>query len=219
MNTNGLLACKRVFATGSSDSNYFVKVGANGDSEIVGDLLVGGYLAVAGTSILAGEVEVPNADIANTENIITYTVDSSAYPIYPSFVKLCPAGTISKASASPALVPEGTLLVPMDGYYSFTIQVNLDNVGDVSGSVEWMETFLDTSGAPIVGISGTSNIIDVIENTTNVVRYVYSGIIMGKLTKGEYLNLYHQESNQAAFTFDATSSILVAYQYLGNKPI
>jgi len=219
MSTNGLLACKRVFATGSSDSNYFVKVGANGDSEIIGDLLVGGDLTVAGTTILAGEVEVPNADIANTENIITYTVDASAYPIYPSFVKLCPAGIIAKSTASAALVPEGTLLVPIDGYYAFTIQVNLNNVGDVSGSAEWMETFLDTSGAPIVGISGTDSIIDVIENTTNVVRYVYSGIIMGKLTKGEYLNLYHQESNQAAFTFDATSSILVAYQYLGNKPI
>ena len=42
MSTNGLLACKTVYASAATDSNYFVKVGAEGNSEIVGDLTVGG---------------------------------------------------------------------------------------------------------------------------------------------------------------------------------
>ena len=63
MSTNGLLSCNTVYATGSPDSNYFVKVGTNGDAEIVGDLTIGGDITVGGEILASTIVSIPDASL------------------------------------------------------------------------------------------------------------------------------------------------------------
>jgi hypothetical protein len=135
--------------------------------------------------------------------------------VSPSAIKLCPAGTITKQTTS-TVVPEADFLVPITGYYSFTLQINLDGVGDVSGANDYISTFLDVSGGSLTPINGTLNNLTVVELTTNIVRAVVSGIIMQQLTAGQTLRLYHLESSEVGFTF-GSGNIVAAYSFLGEN--
>jgi hypothetical protein len=80
---NGLISSKVVCATARTDSNLFVRVGANGGSEIVGDLVVGGDLDVAGdiyasTIISAPDISLNPFYIKNENNLGVNPITESA---------------------------------------------------------------------------------------------------------------------------------------------
>ena len=86
MSTGGLLSCNKVYATGSPDSNYFVKVGTNGDAEIVGDLTIGGDITVGGEILASTIVSIPDASlnpfyIKNPNNLGVNPITESAVVI------------------------------------------------------------------------------------------------------------------------------------------
>lgn len=86
MSTNGLLACKTVYASAATDSNYFVKVGAEGNSEIVGDLTVGGDIIVGNDIYASTVISIPEATgnpfyIKNPNNIGTAPLSDNAVVI------------------------------------------------------------------------------------------------------------------------------------------
>jgi hypothetical protein len=138
------------------------------------------------------------------------------YNLYASAVKITTAGSITKQTSA-TLVPESAFTIPtdLDGYYSFTAQLSLDGVGDVSGSADYIETYLDISGGSLTPIVGTINILDVVESSTDVIRATFNGIIMQRLTAGQIIQMYHSESPSAGFTF-TSGSIQVAYKYEGD---
>lgn len=210
-NINGLISSKSVCVNGNIDSNMFVRVGATGDSEIIGDLTVGGNVDIAGS------LTMTDSDISNGTGLLSYTVGASGFFVYPSVVKLCSAGTITKQTSS-TNVPEADFLIPFDGYYGFTLQINLDGVGDVTSANDYISTFLDVSGGSLTAINGTLNTITVVETSTNIVRIVVSGFVGQKMTAGQYLKLYHVESTDATFTF-SSANIIAYYNYLGNRAI
>ena len=168
------------------DDDYYVRKGANGDSTITGDLYVTGSIFESGRRVYPGAVEI-NA-----------------------------AGAITK-NTSATLVPNSAFTVPtgLDGYYSFTAQLSLDGVGDVSGAADYIETYLDLSGGSLTPIAGTINILDVVESATNVIRATFNGIIMQRLTAGQVIQMYHSESPSPGFTF-SSGAIQLAYTYLGD---
>ena len=138
------------------------------------------------------------------------------YNLYPGGVKITTAGSITKQTSA-TLVPESAFTIPtdLDGYYSFTAQLSLNGVGDVSGSADYIETYLDLSGGSLTPIVGTINILDVVESSTDVIRATFNGIIMQRLTAGQIIQMYHSESPSPGFTF-TSGSIQVAYTYLGD---
>jgi hypothetical protein len=139
--------------------------------------------------------------------------------IYASALKVCEAGAITK-NTNATVVPEADFTIPvgLDGYYSYTAQISLDGVGDVSGANDYITTFLDLSGGSITPLVGTNNIITVVENPSNSVRIVVSGIIMERVVAGQTLRFYHSESSDAGFTFTG-GAITVTYMYLGDSTL
>jgi hypothetical protein len=118
------------------------------------------------------------------------------------------------------VVSESSFTIPdgLPGYYSFTAQISLSGVGDVSGANDFMTTFLDLSGGSLTPINGTINIVTIVENTSNVVDVVVSGVIMQRLAVGDVIRLFHSESSDVGFTFTG-GSIQVAYTYLGDTAL
>jgi hypothetical protein len=139
--------------------------------------------------------------------------------IYASALKVCEAGAITK-NTNATVVPEADFTIPvgLNGYYSYTAQISLDGVGDVSGANDYITTFLDLSGGSITPLVGTNNIITVVENPSNSVRIVVSGIIMERVVAGQTLRFYHSESSDAGFTFTG-GAITVTYMYLGDSTL
>ena len=214
MSSNGLLSCDIVYASGSTDSNYFVRIDGNGNSTIEGDLTLGGDITVGAISSFELDVNIPDADISNTTGVITYTVDASAYPIYPSFVKICPLGDITPNTNS-TLIPEAEFVIPMDGYYKYTAQIRLFSVDTLAASGDWVETFFSVAGT--TPLNGTINTVHLVKTGSDNMFYVYDGIIMTKLTKGQTVRMRHRESR--LFLYSADSDVQVVYRYLGNKAI
>lgn len=177
--------------------DYYVPKSANGNVSITGELYM-------------------TTDISNSTGLVHYGVSGVDYPLYPSGVKLCSAGTITKQTSATA-VSESLFTIPLDGYYSFSAQINLDGVGTIAAE-DSMTTYLDVSGGSLTPVAGTINITDIAENTSNSIRSSPSGIIQQKLTAGQQIQLYHLESATAGFTF-SSGSIQVAYAYLGNKAL
>jgi hypothetical protein len=339
-NANGNITCKVVNATARDDSNYFVRVGATGNSDIIGDLTVGADLTVNGSifnkrievidssdnpfyikndkNLLipsnSGSFEMPkNAliveagadriDISNcgvgiatykpiSQNLIEsgnaedvgdigcYGINTLGQPvkygamrvscvdptanamrgridfmvknnnsnrfimqmdasqnaiksqngarfvdttgdidrtIYASALKICDAGVITK-NTNATVVPEANFTIPvgLNGYYSYTAQIALDGVGDVSGANDYITTYIDLVGGSPTPINGTNNITTIVENPSNSVRIVVSGIINHRVVAGNTFNFRHSESSDAGFTF-TSGSIQVTYMYLGDS--
>jgi hypothetical protein len=201
MNNNGLLSSSETHP-GLPTTKAFYLTANDEDVVITGDLAVG------------GSITMTNADISNSANIINYSVGGTIYPLFPSFVKITTAGTITKQTSA-TLVAESAFTIPMDGYYSFTAQISLGGVGTVADG-ENFQLYLDVSGGSLTPINGTINILDMTENTANSFSQTPTGIIMQKLTAGQVIQLYHLE--QGSYTF-SSGSIQVAYAYLGNDAL
>jgi hypothetical protein len=153
------------------------------------------------------------ADISDNvmSNLVRYTVSSVDYPIYPNIVSVKDSGTITK-QATATLVPESAFTVPFTGYYSYTVQISLGNVGTVvNGDV--FQFYADVSGGSLTPINGTIYTIQMAENATNTANIVGSGLIYQKLNAGEIIQFYHLESG--AFTF-TSGGFQAAYKYEGN---
>jgi len=213
---NGLLSSKTVSLTGSSESNIFVRVGNTGDVNIVGDLTVDGNIGVDGTAVFNDAVFVESPDISNNTKLVFYDISNIPRPLFPGLVDITSAGTITKQTSA-TLVPESAFTIPVGfpGYYSFTAQILLGGVGTVADG-ENIQIYLDVSGGSLTPIAGTTNIIDMTENSANTFAQTPSGIIMQKLNAGNIIQLYHLE--QGSYTF-SSGSIQVAYTYLGNTAI
>jgi hypothetical protein len=207
---NGLISSRNVCLTGSTASNAFVRVGKAGDVTVAGDL------DVLGKATIDGQLLMDGADISNNANLIYYDISAVARPLFPGAVKITTAGSITKQTSA-TLVPESAFTIPVgfDGYYSFTAQILLGTVGTVADG-ENFQIYLDISGGALTPIAGTTNILDMTENTANTFAQAPSGIIMEKLKAGDIIQLYHLE--QGSYTF-STGSIQVAYTYLGNTAL
>lgn len=79
---SGLIPSRETCATGASNSNYFVRVGNNGDSEIIGDLTVGGTLFVDNIEPISTTepvyIKAPNEIGGNTVNNNALVVEGGA---------------------------------------------------------------------------------------------------------------------------------------------
>jgi hypothetical protein len=207
---NGLISSRNVCLTGATASNAFVRVGKAGDVSVAGDL------EVLGNATIDGQLLMDGADISNNANLIYYDISAISRPLFPGLVDITSAGTITKQTSA-TLVPESAFTIPVgfDGYYSFTAQILLGTVGTVADG-ENIQIYLDVSGGSLTPIAGTTNIIDMTENSANTFAQTPGGIIMQKLKAGDIIQLYHLE--QGSYTF-GSGSIQVAYTYLGNTAI
>jgi hypothetical protein len=220
MATNGLISSKSVCINGSDNSNLYIRVGDNGNSSIPGDIIIGGDLTVGGTTSLLDNVTIASnknigmtTDISNNTGLVRYTISGASYPLYPMFVRVGAAGTITR-QASATAVPESIFTIPMDGYYSFTSQISLTGVGTIA-EADNITIYLDVSGGSLTPVNGTINTIDMTKNAANNFNATPGGIIMQKLTAGQVLQLYHLEVG----SFAMSGSIRTAYSYLGNTAI
>lgn len=167
----------------------------------------------SGNLNVSGEIEM-TTDISNNTGLVHYNVGASDYPLYPSFVKITPAGSITKQTSG-TLVPETAFTIPIDGYYSYTAQISLGTVGTVADG-DILSIFGDISGGSLSPINGTVNIIDVAENSANSIQIVVGGLIFNKLTAGEVIQFYHSEAGTYTFS---SGSVQVAYKYEGNSAL
>lgn len=171
--------------------------------------------------VRAGAIERVMMQIDASRNIIQTQegarFSDRNYTIFPSATKICEAGAITKQTSA-TIVTESIFTIPtnLDGYYSYTAQINLNTVADVSGPNDFMSVYLDLCGGILSPIPGTENIITITENANDAVRVVVSGIIMQRLVAGDSIRLLHAESADAGFTF-ASGTIQVAYNYLGDQ--
>lgn len=79
---SGLIPSRQTCANGSSDSNYFVRVGNNGNSEIVGDLTVGGDVDVGGNVNVGIDINVTqDVNIGDTLFVDTIQSKTTAQPV------------------------------------------------------------------------------------------------------------------------------------------
>lgn len=223
--SGGLFTSSSLYANGSSDSNYFVRVGAEGSSTITGDLTIGGDLTVGGASSFLDDIAVANnkdilmgSDISNSTGLVSYTVGASGYFLYPSFVKIVsPVPTIAK-STTPALVTGGDFTVPLDGYYMLTAQISLAVIGSSTPASDTITVYADVSGGSITPINGAINTFNVVPNAAVAFYATSSGLIQQKLTAGTVLQVYHLESG--GFTYSSGSSTIgISYTYVGNRAI
>lgn len=167
----------------------------------------------AGDLNVSGEIEM-TSDISNNTGLVHYNVGASDYPLYPSFVKITDAGSITK-EGSATVIPESAYTIPVDGYYSYTAQVSLDTVGTVADG-DILTLYADISGGGVTPVIGTNNIIDVAENASNVIRLAYSGLMMEKLTAGQIVRFLHSEAGTYTFS---SGAVQIAYKYEGNKAV
>lgn len=139
------------------------------------------------------------------------------YNLYPGGVKICETGLISY-SATPVLVPETAFTIPtgLDGYYAYTVYINLNSVGDVTSANDYIITVLEIAG--VGAIIGTENITTLVETAgVNTVKFSQGGVIPQRLTAGQTIQAYHQDSSPS-FTY-AFSSIRTTYTYLGDTAL
>jgi hypothetical protein len=167
----------------------------------------------SGDLTVTGEIEM-TTDISNNTGLVHYNVDASDYPLYPSFVKITTAGSITK-QGSATEITESQFVIPLDGYYSYTAQIILGTVGTVADG-DILTLFGDISGGSLTPINGTTNIIDVAENSSNAIQIAVSGLIYDKLTAGQVIRFFHSEAGTYTFS---TGSVQVAYKYEGNKAL
>jgi hypothetical protein len=136
--------------------------------------------------------------------------------IYPGVVKICEIGAITKQTSA-TLVPESAFTIPtgLTGYWSYTAQMAMGTVGTVADG-DIFTLYADVSGGSLVPLTGTINIVDIAENSSNAIFAALSGIVMVRLTAGEIIQFYHSESGTYTFS---DGSIRVAYTYLGDTAL
>jgi hypothetical protein len=173
----------------ANQGNFDDDITVNGVSNLFNDVNIGGILELQGSKV------------------------------YPQFVKINDAGTITKQTTS-TIVPNSEFTIPegKSGYYFYSAQISLTGVGDVSGANDFMTTFFDISGGSLTPINGTINTTTIVESTTDSVFFVVNGIIMQRLESDETIRMLHLESEDAGFTF-TSGSIIVAYNYLGDTAL
>jgi hypothetical protein len=214
--TNGLCAGSACFLNGNPDSYTYVRRDAGtGNTTVDGDMSVVGDLVVGGTSYLVGDVSTDgNIDLSGSTKVVEYNISGTAYKLYPSFLKITTAGAITK-QATATEITESQYTVPLDGYYSYTLQVILGTVGTVADG-DIMSLFADISGGALTPINGTVSIIDVAENSANSIQIALSGIIFDRLTAGQMIRFFHSESGTYTFS---TGSVQVVYNYIGDQAL
>lgn len=194
---------KIVSFTGADDSNVYVRRDRNDNVVIAGNLTI------------SGELIMDNADISNTTGLITYQVGATNYPLYPSFVKICSTGTITKQGTA-TIVSEASITIPVDGYYSITAQAALSGIAGGTAATDTITMYADLAGGSLSPISGATNTFNVVPNATNSFFATTAGLIQQKFVAGDVINVYHLEAGSYTFS---SGTIKVAYKYEGNKAI
>ena len=207
----GLLSTKAVATSARSDSNLFVRVGANGNSEITGDLIIGGDLEVAGNTTIDGTLAAGNTTITGNATI-TGTLTVSGDAVIPQPMKSTSAktnGSLITFTNTAEVLSNSSVVASRTGYYQFMAQLQTVSIGSFDAGTDAMTFYADISGGSLSPILGS------IKDITNVMASGFETTFSGYAyaTAGETIRLIHVDTG----TFTITSgSVYVLWQYMGD---
>ena len=207
----GLLSTKAVATSARSDSNLFVRVGANGNSEITGDLIIGGDLEVAGNTTIDGTLAAGNTTITGNATI-TGTLTVSGDAVIPQPMKSTSAktnGSLITFTNTAEVLTNSSVVASRTGYYQFMAQLQTVSIGSFDAGTDTMTFYADISGGSLSPIIGS------IKDITNVMASGFETTFSGYAyaTAGETIRLIHVDTG----TFTITSgSVYVLWQYMGD---